>query len=645
MNTISPLIIGTAGHIDHGKTSLIKALTGIDTDRLKEEKERGISIDLGFAYLDLLDGAKAGIVDVPGHERFIRNMLAGATGFDLVLFVVAADDGIMPQTREHLDIIHLLGISKGVFVITKIDLAGEKQINKITADIRELVKNTSLKDSPILQVSSVTGFGIDKLKNIINDEAQRIVLKPEGGFFRLPVDRSFSIKGFGTVVTGTVASGGVKKNDKVVIISKKDEIFKEVKIRGIQSHFNEATTVTVGQRAAVNLSGIPYTDVRRGDVLAAADLNMAGNFVDVCFEFLPVGTDLKHALKPIKNCSTFKLHHMTDETIAQVFFSGIKEAAQGVKVYGQIKLKAPMVMMRGDRFILRDSSVNATIGGGKVLLPYSKKRRSIDAELYKILDSHDLSKILISILSDRNTLGIDRHKARLMLNLSGNKCEELIASCNGKGEEIVQIVEELILKDKINNIAQHTVNTINKYHADNPADVGIDETSLLQIQSKSVDRNIFQSILNDLIKSGRIAKKGNVLYLPSHKAEAKGIEKEIEDALISMFSDKGYEPIKPEEILQRHSYKKEDIKKVFQLLIKRGIVIKIAEDGYISKDKLDECKDRLVGWIADKGKIKAAEFRDLLGCGRKFAIELLEYFDKEKITLRSGDYRVLRKKV
>src|SRR3989338_9173234 len=283
----SHFIIGTAGHIDHGKTSLIKALTGMETDRLKEEKERGISIDLGFAYIDLPDGTKAGIVDVPGHERFIKNMLAGATGIDMVLFVVAADDGVMPQTREHLDIMHLLGISNGLFVITKSDMVDERQVNKVTADVEELIHGTCLQDSPIVAVSSATGFGI--------------------------------------VVTGAVASGRAQKNDEVVIISKDMAMPRKVKIRGIQSHFKAEDSIAAGQRAAINLSGISHTDIERGDMLASPDMDMITDIADVSFEFLPLGTDLKSVPKPIKNYLMLKLHHMTDETLAKGLFVGVKE--------------------------------------------------------------------------------------------------------------------------------------------------------------------------------------------------------------------------------------------------------------------------------------------------------------------------------
>jgi len=664
----SHFIIGTAGHIDHGKTSLIKALTGMETDRLKEEKERGISIDLGFAYIDLPDGTKAGIVDVPGHERFIKNMLAGATGIDMVLFVVAADDGVMPQTREHLDIMHLLGISNGLFVITKSDMVDERQVNKVTADVEELIHGTCLQDSPIVAVSSATGFGIDNLKKLISKEAQKLLSKPEGGFFRLPIDRSFSIKGFGTVVTGTVASGMAQKNDEVVIISKDMAMPRKVKIRGIQSHFKAEDSIAAGQRAAINLSGISHTDIERGDMLASPDMDMITDIADVSFEFLPLGTDLKSVPKPIKNYLMLKLHHMTDETLAKVLFVGVKEAMPGVKVFGQIRLKEPMAMMRGDRFILRDPAVNATVGGGKILLPCGKKRSRLEMAQYQILDSQDLRKILVLLLSDSET---NSHAARLMLNLSEKKFKELLGNNNkeiitlplspfsGDRFEIcphrgIKGEGKLMLRENLKKIEQRIIDVINKYHSDMPGDSGIDENSL-RAQLRFIKRGILPAILDNLIITGRIAKTGNVVYMPSHKPEARGLEKEIEDAILSLFSNNGFNPVKKEELLNDAQwkaldkklapaiFKRGDVEKVFQLLLKRGMIVKITEDSYISKDTLDKTKDKLINWVTDKGKVKAAEFRDILGCGRKFAIELLEYFDKERVTLRSGDYRVLRK--
>ena len=657
-----PFIIGTAGHIDHGKTSLIKALTGIETDRLKEEKERGISIDLGFAYFDLPNppspmgtdlksvpkGGKGGftrvgIVDVPGHERFIKNMLAGATGIDLVLFVVAADDGVMPQTREHLDIMHLLGISNGIFVITKSDLVDERQVNKVTADVKELIHGTCLKDSPIVPVSSATGFGIDNLKKLISTEAQKVLSKPEGGFFRLPIDRSFSIKGFGTVVTGTVGSGSIQKNADAAIISKKIITQKKVKIRGMQSHSKEVNIINAGQRAAMNLSGISHTDIKRGDMLVSTDLNMLSSIVDVSFEFLPVGTDVKSVHKPIKNYSMLKLHHLTSETIAKVVFVDMSEAIPGTKVFGQIRLKEPKVMMRGDRFILRDPAINATVGGGRVLLPFAIKRKASDIKRYEVLDSQDLIRILKTILSDTVSSSVDSRTIRLMLNVSEKKLKELITPIGMDEEWIVQIGERLVLKDKIKEIEQLIVNVIQKYHLEMSGDIGIDENSLVRSGLKTIDSNIIQAIVKDLINVGKVVKRANILSLPFHKSEAKGIEKEIEDAILAAFLKEGFNPLKLDDVLQFPSYKKDDVKKVFQLLLKRGMVTKITENSYISKAKLDEAKEKLIVWVSEKGKIKAAEFRDILGCGRKFAIELLEYFDKEKITLRSGDYRVLRK--
>jgi len=636
-----PLIIGTAGHIDHGKTSLIKALTGMDTDRLKEEKERGISIDLGFAYLDLPDGTKAGIVDVPGHERFIKNMLAGATGIDLVLFTVAADDGIMPQTREHLDIMHLLGIGRGIFVITKPDMVEKGRVDEVALDIKGLIKGTSFEGSPVIPVSSATGSGIDALKALIVREAKNVFARPESGFFRLPVDRSFSIKGFGAVVTGTVASGRVQKNDEAILFSRR-QTPRLVKIRGIQSHFKTVDAICAGQRAALNLSSISHTDIERGDVLVSTDLDSVSKSAAVYFEFLD---SMK---KPVKNHSLLKLHHMTDETTVRVAFIDIKEALPGAKTFGQIKLKEPMIIMRGDRFVLRDTSVNATIGGGRVLLPYAEKALksgkkfsdTADALMqYNILNSQDNKSVLLAILSAQ--FSVDTHTIRLMMNISENELNRIMRSCTG---EITLIEGFLILNENIKNYEQLIVNIINKYHKDVPGDIGINEEYIMkEVGGQSA---ILKAIMNGLISSGKVVKTGNVFHLSSHRPEAKGMGKAVEDAVLSVFSDKGINPVKKEDILKScPSFKKEDIEKGLQFLLKRGEIIRITQDSYVSRYMLDEIKNKLAASIAEKGKIKAAEFRDILSCGRKFAIELLEHFDKERFTLRSGDYRVLRKAV
>jgi len=677
MSAKSHFIIGTAGHIDHGKTSLIKALTGMDTDRLKEEKERGISIDLGFAYLDLPaldrfsscqgpDGTKIGIVDVPGHERFIKNMLAGSTGIDLVLFTIAADDGIMPQTKEHLDIMHLLGIARGIFVITKPDMVEKGRVDEVALDIKGLIKDTYFEGSPVIPVSSATGSGIDALKALIVREAKNVLARPESGFFRLPVDRSFSIKGFGTVVTGTVASGRVQKNDEALLFSRR-QIPRPVKIRGIQSHFKTADAVCAGQRAALNLSSISHTDIERGDVLVSTDLDSASKSAAVYFEFLD---SMK---KPVKNHSLLKLHHMTDETTVRVAFIDIKEALPGAKTFGQIKLKEPMVIMRGDRFVLRDTSVNATIGGGRVLLSYaekalkSSKKFSDAADVlmqYNILNSQDNKSVLLAILSAQ--FSVDTHTIRLMMNISENELNRIMRSATG---EITLIEGFLILNESIKNYEQLIVNIINKYHKDVPGDIGINEEYIMK-EVRSLPPNariggqgpapagfkqgsevrslstILKAIMNGLISSAKVVKTGNVFHLSSYRPEAKGAGKAVEDSVLSVFSDKGINPVKKEDILKScPSFKKEDIEKGLKFLLKRGEIIRVAEDSYMSRYMLDEIKNKLAASIAEKGKIKAAEFRDILGCGRKFAIELLEYFDKERITLRSGDYRVLRKAV
>ena len=366
------IVIGTAGHIDHGKTSLIKMLTSIDTDRLKEEKTRGLSIDLGFAYLDLPssngsdEGLRVGIVDVPGHEKFVKNMLSGITGIDIVLFVVAADDSIMPQTREHLDIVNLLGVDKGIFVITKSDVVTSDRLEEVREDIVSALKGTTLSGSEILNVSSLTGDGFDELRNSIAELCIKCKQEENKKIFRLPVDRSFTVKGFGTVVTGTVCSGSVKVGSEVSIFPISS---KPYRVRGLQSHGVEVKDLSKGTRGAVNLSSINVTDIKRGDVLLEKD------YYDLCSKVYRVDCKLTmlDTAKDLKDGAELKLYHYSKEVVTKIRTIS-KVIKKGSTSYGRLYLREPLAMLRGDRFILRDTSENRTVGGGVVVLPHLKKQ-------------------------------------------------------------------------------------------------------------------------------------------------------------------------------------------------------------------------------------------------------------------------------
>ncbi|MBI5681890.1 MAG: selenocysteine-specific translation elongation factor [Deltaproteobacteria bacterium] len=622
-----PFIIGTAGHIDHGKTSLIKAITDIDTDRLKEEKERGISIDLGFAYFDLPDGRRCGIVDVPGHERFIKNMLAGAGGFDLVLFVVAADDGIMPQTKEHLEIMRLLRVQKGLFVITKVDLVDKSRIEKVKEDLTFLVNKTSFNYFHIIPFSFVTGEGLDEVKKEIYNTAKEIVPRHLGGFFRLPIDRSFAVKGFGAVVTGTAASGRITKGDEVLLLPQGIK----VKIRGLQSHNRNLEEITAGQRAAVNLSGISHNEIKRGDFLVSADLTKTTLEADVEFEFL------NSMEKPVKNYTVLKLHHLTSETLARVVLGEAKgEGQAGDKIFGKIKLKTPMVMMRNDRFILRRlgtdlKSVPKTIGGGRVLLPFSANTKA-----FEILNGDNLSGIMTMLLNGKD-FGMDRHFMRMQINLTNEALSSLIIKSG-----VRQFGNYLVLADRVKDLKQRLLKFLGEFHKTKPDEISIEETSLLRESGYKILPAIFKEILDEMILDSSIERDKGFIFLKGHKHKFEQGKNPFEEDILNVFKTNGFNPPKMDELRQK--YKGGDFQKTFDILVKKGMIVKIAQDVYLSKDTLDMAREKLIKFIEKNNKIKAAEFRDILGCGRKIAIEILEYFDKERFTLRTWDFRILRKR-
>ncbi|GMR05420.1 MAG: selenocysteine-specific translation elongation factor [Thermodesulfobacteriota bacterium] len=646
--------IGTAGHVDHGKTSLVAALTSMDTDRLDEEKRRGVSIDLGFAHLDLDGGEKtirAALVDVPGHERFIRNMLAGTTGIDLVLIVVAADDGVMPQTREHFDIVRLLGIEKAVFVITKVDLVGRERIEEVKDEVAALVKSTRLERSPLVTFSAVTGAGLDELKKVI----LRSLLRPgakaaKEGLFRLPVDRSFAPKGFGTVVTGTVAGGGIRKGEEAVCLP----TGAVVKVRGIQSTRLDAESVFAGQRAALNISGIGHRDIRRGFVLASPALaaffksRSGTRVVDCLFEFtstLPAGRDIKNRL--------FKLHHMTDDTLAALQLPGRSgaaaggEAGAGEAVWGRLILRKPLLMLRGDRFILRDPSVNSTVGGGTVFVPYLSRDAARGVTRTAFPDGADAQnaaddkEALKMLLSGRSAF--ERETLSLMLNLSADRLDRLVARYPGA----VAVGGYVVDAKKAAGMEVAITGALSAFHASHPDEAGVGEGAvsasvrgLFSGLSKPLAGALFKELLSRLLSGGALEREGGLLRLASHRPALSGTDARIEEAFLRLLSS-GIRPPLPAEIAAL-GFKREDVARVAAYLQRTGVVVRIKEGAWVSSKAIGEARERLSAFIKANGRIRAADFRDLIGCGRKLAIEILEYFDRERVTLRSGDERTLR---
>lgn len=634
-------IIGTAGHIDHGKTSLVKALTGIDTDRLAEEKKRGVSIDLGFAYMDLEgsegEPVRAAIIDVPGHERFIKNMLAGVTGMDIVLFVVAADDGIMPQTREHLDIVHLLGVKRGIFVITKTDLAGPERLAEVRRDIGRLVRNTVLDGSPIVEVSTVTGKGLVELKGLIRALALESPRTSGDGFFRLPIDRSFPVKGFGTVVTGTVASGSIKKGSEALLFP----CGVKVRVRGIQSLYLDAEEVSAGERAALNISNVAYGDIERGHMLVSPSLGLFADYaltgrhlnVDCLFEFLPGSEPKERAL--------LKVHHLTGETLAVVRLGETMQS--GRRRPGRLILKKPLLMLKGDRFILRDPAINATIGGGVVVVPYLSPRLVRKFEK-KVSFSYEKPLDMLQDLLPEKGVGLDLVEVGLMLNMR----HDLIKGAIEAGGVFGLIGDFIVDIKRAGELKKKMVSYLTDYHREHPMEPGVSEDALFKAfkgeMSAGLDESkaetLFKEILKLSVAGGLVRREGPVLSLAGHRASLKNGDAVIENRIMERLSG-GFTSLNAADIAEM-PFKKEEVGRVLQYLQRKGDVVKLREGVFVSGDNVRSAKEKLGAYIKAKGSVKASEFRDLLGCGRKLAIEVLEYFDKERVTLRQGDIRTLR---
>jgi selenocysteine-specific elongation factor len=631
------VILGTAGHIDHGKTSLIKAMTGIDTDRLKEEKERGITIELGFAYLNLPSGQLLGIVDVPGHEKFVKNMVAGATGIDIVAMVIAADEGVMPQTREHLEICKLLDIRNGLIVLTKIDMVDNDWLKLIREDLSGFFSGTFLEDAPILEVSSVTGQGLDELLKAIDDLVKKVPERDMGNFFRLPIDRVFTMKGFGTVVTGTTFSGGINTGDEVTVYPHNISS----KIRGIQVHNRETAHVKSGQRTAINLQGLEKAQIERGNVLAAKDSLRATHMVDVEVELLT------SAPRKLRNRAKCRFHSGTAEIISSIILLDRDELNQGDRCYAQIRLDRPTVALAGDRFILRSYSPVRTIGGGKVLnaLPVKKKRFSKEAvQELEILNSGGLKEKAEECVRMGKYLGREYSELRFLTNSSEKRLDETLKALSAQ-KKIIQYNREnrVFIHDEYFEKAINEITAIiSQYHEEFPLKAGIMKEELRSRSFGSENQRLFNYMITGLINEGPFVQDKELIRLKEHKVtfakDQEKIRREIED----IYLKEGIQPPYFRELKDRLSAL--DSTAVLEVLVKDGILVKVKEDLYFHRDALNDLEKRLISFLRENPDISMTQFKDMTGASRKYTIPLMEYFDRTQVTVRVGDNRVLRKK-
>lgn len=633
------LILGTAGHIDHGKTSLVKALTGIDTDRLKEEKARGITIELGFAHLELPDGIRLGIVDVPGHERFVRTMVAGVGGMDLVMLVIAADEGIMPQTREHLDILRLLGVKCGLVALTKSDLVDPEWLELVTEEVREFTVGSFLEGAPVCALSSRTGQGLDELKRELARLAGVVAEKRREGQFRLPVDRVFTMAGFGTVVTGTLLSGEINTGDELELLP----TGREGRVRGIQAHGAKVEKGLAGQRLAVNLQGIDLDQVRRGDVVVPRGAFRATRTVDARLDYLA------SAPRELKHRATLRLHSATYEVPAQVILMDRDTLQPGESAYVQLRLREPALLLSGDSYLLRVSSPACTVGGGVVLDPFPPRRRRRSAEAVRLLESLDTAdhQATISLIIGQGLLsGISFDDILLRSGIPRKVAESTLAGLLASGE-VLQMTREpriFLAREAFENLKKGMLDELAAYLVANPLKEGMGKEELKTRLPRRSDQRFFTPLLVALERDGAVVPDREIVK-PAVRPEQQGRASDgLGEKINGFLLESGIEPPTVKEIMERFRCDEKAVRDNLALLTRNNSVVRISSDLFYAAPALDSLREKLLARLKEKGEITPPEYRDLTGLSRKFLIPLLEHFDSEKLTIRVGDKRVARKR-
>jgi selenocysteine-specific elongation factor len=637
------IIVGTAGHIDHGKTSLVKALTGIDADRLPEEQARGITIDIGFAEMDLGD-VRVGFVDVPGHEKFVKNMLAGAHGIDLVALVIAADEGVMPQTREHFEICRLLEIKFGLIVLTKIDAVDDAELlEMVKLDASELVENSFLENAPVVCVSAKTGAGIEDFKKILREISLKIPARKNEAVVRLPVDRSFSVKGFGAVVTGTLVSGEICEADEMEILPPQ----KKVRVRGLQTHGKTVKSVCVGQRTAVNLGGVEHSEIERGMVLCGKNSLRPTQIFDAKIEVL------KDAKRSLKSRQRVRVHIGTIEVLARVqVLNEQSEIAAGDKDFVQLRLEIPVVTAPNDRFIIRSYSPQMTVAGGKVLDNFAAKHRRKDVEnackyLQNLIKSEsDKAKQIKLFLETTSEHGASFSDLQARTGWRTEILQKAISE-NLDKKAIIEADNFYVARTPFENLKAKTLKEIENYHRKEPLARGILRETLREKIFSRLAPEIFEISLQSLERENKIVSEKDFVRLVSHNLELSGEEKILRERLEKIYRTSRLEVPTLENALtdaaQNTKLNKEQARKVFQLLLNSAEIVKVTGEFYFKREAIDDLIKKLKEFASQTSDrlIDVATFKDIAGVSRKYAIPLLEYFDREKLTRRAGDKRLI----
>jgi selenocysteine-specific elongation factor len=635
MEAIKHVIVGTAGHIDHGKSSLVEALTGTNPDRLEEEKRRGITLDLGFAFLDW-EGVRLGLVDVPGHERFVRNMLAGAGGIDLVLLVIAADEGIKPQTREHFEICRLLGIPRGVIAITKSDLADSDSLGLVRLEIEEFVRGSFLEGAPIVSVSARSGAGLDELQDVLRRAAQAVAAKDATQNFRLPIDRSFAMKGFGTVVTGTLISGAVKVEDEVELYPAR----KQLRVRGLHSGGKQIERAVAGQRTAVNLAGIEHEEITRGMVLAPAGLFEATQRVDARVTLLG-------SAPPLKNRARVHFHQGTAEAIAEVILliDNGGEVVAGGSAFAQLRLDKPLLLLPGDRFILRRFSPVVTIGGGTVLdvrAPRHKRKDAAVAPFLGVLEHGNREEIL-GALVDAAPRGLTLAEilARTgWIESDARATAEKLAAA--KRVRILAGTPIVVAPAKaVTDCAAAIRKAVEACHRANPLSPGIPKQEL-RARAGRLRLEIFEAALGDLVAARALVVTGDLVSQAGREITLSSEETRAKELIEREFQSAGLTVPGFASVLAKLPVDAARAQKILQILLREKVLVKISSDLVFHRSTLQRLREMLAKYRKERGaRLPIAVFKELTGITRKYAIPLLEHLDREQVTRRAGDERVI----
>jgi selenocysteine-specific elongation factor len=628
------VVVGTAGHIDHGKTSLVKALTGTDTDRLPEEKARGITIDLGFAFLEEPDGLTIEIVDVPGHERFVKNMLAGVGGIDLAMLVIAADEGVMPQTREHFAICSLLHIRSGLIVLTKTDLVEPDWLELVREDVAGLARGTFLDGSPIVAVSARTGAGIAELRATLRDLAAKVPSRGTDHLPRLPIDRVFTIKGFGTVVTGTLMAGRLRVDERV-------EVFPaglQAKVRGLQTHSRSVTEASAGQRTAVNLQGVERAAVERGNVLGLAGTLTPAVLMDGTLELLP------DAPRALKTRDRIRLHAGTSEVMARVLLLEQPELAPGQSAFARFRLEAPLVVLPGDRFVIRSYSPMVTIGGG-TLLDIAPPRFKLKAPAHlahvRLLAQGGPDAVVEEHVRHAGGGGVRVGPLSGRVPFSPERLRGLLEGLQKAGRIVAIDRDWFVHPESLDRLRTLAQTALEQFHRTFPLRPGMSREEL-RGRAGAPDERVFGHLLTALEAESVVRTDRDKVRLASHEVRLTGAQQQAADRLEQDYLSAAAAPPSPEEALTKVGLSGDEEHELFQVLVEARKLVRVKESLYFHAEALNAIQDKLVAMLRERKEIGPGDIKDLLGISRKYAIPLLEFFDARRVTARVGERRVLR---